>query len=63
MIRRQREPTLEEMLSDSIIQAVMEADGVDPRELEANLRQAGRGARRRAHGWRPWPALRPRPGD
>ena len=34
-----REPHLEEMLADSIIRAVMEADGVDPRELEAELRQ------------------------
>jgi hypothetical protein len=34
-----REPRLEEMLADSIIQAVMEADGVDSRELEAELRQ------------------------
>jgi hypothetical protein len=33
------EPRLEEMLADSIIRAVMEADGVDPRELEAELRQ------------------------
>jgi hypothetical protein len=40
MIWRHREPTLEEMLSDSIIQAVMAADGVDPRELEASLRRA-----------------------
>ena len=34
-----REPRLEEMLADSIIQAVMQADGVDSRELEAELRQ------------------------
>jgi hypothetical protein len=34
-----REPRLEEMLADSIIRAVMEADGIDPRELEADLRQ------------------------
>ena len=34
-----REPRLEEMLADSIIKAVMEADGVDPGELEAELRQ------------------------
>ena len=30
---------LEEMLGDSIIKAVMEADGVDSRELEVELRQ------------------------
>lgn len=51
MIRHQREPTLEEMLSDSIIQAVMEADGVDPRELEAMLRQHGRNSSRLRSGW------------
>jgi len=34
-----REPRLEEMLADSIIKAVMEADGVDSRALEAELRQ------------------------
>jgi hypothetical protein len=37
-----REPTLEEILSDSVTRAVMEADGVDRQELEAMLRQAGR---------------------
>ena len=35
-----RELRLEEMLGDSIIKAVMEADGVEPRELEVELRQA-----------------------
>jgi hypothetical protein len=30
---RQHEPTLEDMLSDSIIKAVMKADGVDPHQL------------------------------
>jgi hypothetical protein len=34
-----REPRLEEMLADPIVRAVMEADGVDLRELEAELRQ------------------------
>ena len=33
-----RELRLEEMLADSIIKAVMQADGVDSRELEAELR-------------------------
>ena len=47
-----REPTLEEILSDSIIQAVMAADGVDPRELEAVLRQARRSSRPVQSGWR-----------
>jgi hypothetical protein len=34
-----RELRLEEMLADSIIKAVMKADGVDSRELEAELQQ------------------------
>jgi hypothetical protein len=34
-----REPRLEAMLADSIVQAVMEADGVDPHELETIFRQ------------------------
>jgi hypothetical protein len=34
-----RELRLEDMLADSIIKAVMEADGVDSSELEAELRQ------------------------
>ena len=34
-----REPTLDEILSDSIVKALMEADGVDPQELAATLRQ------------------------
>jgi hypothetical protein len=32
------ELTIAEILSDSIVKAVMEADGVDPIELEAQLR-------------------------
>jgi hypothetical protein len=35
-----REPRLEEMLADSITKAVMDADGIDSRELEEELRQA-----------------------
>jgi hypothetical protein len=38
----QREPTIAEMLSDSIVVAVMKADGVDPVELEAQLRSTVR---------------------
>jgi hypothetical protein len=34
-----REPTLSEILSDSIVTALMHADGVDPIALEAMLRQ------------------------
>jgi hypothetical protein len=47
-----REPTLEEILSEPIIRAVMEADGVDRQELEAMLRQAGRNSRPVQSGWR-----------
>ena len=32
---RSREPSLQEMLSDPVIQAIMDADGVDRRQLEA----------------------------
>lgn len=32
------EPTLADALSDPLTQALMEADGVDPEELEADLR-------------------------
>jgi hypothetical protein len=46
---RQGEPTLEEILSDPIVRAVMEADGIDPHELAATLRQTGRMLARRAH--------------
>jgi hypothetical protein len=31
------EPTLEEILSDPIVEAVMQADDVDPNELDAML--------------------------
>jgi hypothetical protein len=37
-----REPTLNEILSDSIVRALMEAEGIDPQELATTLRQAGR---------------------
>jgi hypothetical protein len=33
-----REPTIVEILSDPIVQTVMEADGVDPKRLETLLR-------------------------
>ena len=53
-----REPTLEEMLSDSIVRAVMAADGVDPQELEAMLSPVGRNSSpvRRVRRWGPWSA-------
>jgi hypothetical protein len=34
-----REPTLDDILSDSIVRDVMRADGVDPQELAAMLRE------------------------
>jgi hypothetical protein len=34
----QREPTIAEILSDSIVKAMMRADGVDPEMLERDLR-------------------------
>jgi hypothetical protein len=39
-----REPTITEMLSDSIVMAMMKADGVDPVVLEAQLRGMAQGA-------------------
>lgn len=37
MTLRCRELDLKAMLADPIVKAVMEADGIDPRELEAEL--------------------------
>ena len=37
-IREYREPSLEEMLADPIVRALMESDGVDPAEVRALLR-------------------------
>jgi len=39
-----REPTITEMLSDSIVMAMMKAGGVDPVVLEAQLRGMAQGA-------------------
>ena len=39
-----REPTITEMLSDSIVRSLMRADGVEPNELEAMLKRVA-GAR------------------
>jgi hypothetical protein len=62
-----REPTLKEMLSDSIVRAVMRADGVHPHEIEAILvqvsprplpyppPQAGEGWEGVSDEWIPWP--------
>jgi hypothetical protein len=37
-----REPTLNRILSDCIVRAVMEADGVNPHELEVMLRRVAK---------------------
>ena len=42
------DPTLAEALSDPIVRALMRADGVDPRELEASLTDMARQVRRRS---------------
>lgn len=62
MIWRQREPTLKEILSDSIVTALMAADGVDPYELEAMLQKIGRTSKslHRARRWGAW-SCRPAP--
>jgi hypothetical protein len=39
-----REPTIAEMLSDPIVMAVMEADGVDPMAFEAQLKSMAQNA-------------------
>jgi hypothetical protein len=36
------EPSIAEMLSESIVQAMMQADGVDPERLETMLRSVAR---------------------
>ena len=38
LLKRESEPTMMELLSNSVVKAVMEADGVDPLMLEAQLR-------------------------
>jgi len=42
MYCRQPEPTLSEALTDPIVQAMMKADGVDPKALEAELKSMAR---------------------
>jgi hypothetical protein len=55
---RHREPTLEDMLSDPIVVALMDADGVDLHELRTMLNDIGRtlGTNRGARAWGQWPA-------
>lgn len=47
MSRCSREWSLQDALSDPLIQAVMEADGVDPDELAADLSEIALTLRRR----------------
>ena len=56
-----RELDLKAMLSDPIVKAVMEADGIDPRELEAELPEIV--ARLCATRNRPKPGLASASGD
>ena len=49
------------MLADPIVKTVMEADGIDPRELEAELQQIA--ARLRARWNTPKPGLASASGD
>jgi hypothetical protein len=62
MIWRQREPTLKEVLSDSIVTALMSADGGDTLELEAMLTQINRKSKssRQTGRWGTW-SCRPAP--
>ena len=41
------EPTLDEVLSDPLVQDVMASDGVDPLELQASLNEIAGNIRRR----------------
>jgi hypothetical protein len=53
-----REPTIAEILSDSIVRSLMRADGVDPNELGAMLkRMAGAQTRNRWKRLRVGPTL------
>jgi hypothetical protein len=50
-----REPTLEDILSDSIVKAMMAADGVNPRELKIMLTRVGTSRLPDDEGWISWP--------
>jgi hypothetical protein len=55
MYRHYREPTLDDILSDSIVRAMMAADGVSPHELKTMLSRVGARSIRDDEGWIPWP--------
>ena len=48
-----REPTLNGLLSDPIVRAVMEADGVNPLELEEMLRRVAQRLRLPSDQYKP----------
>jgi hypothetical protein len=50
--RPPHEPTLDEILSDPVVRAMMEADGVDPSEVEAMVRRIARTRREAAKSGR-----------
>src|SRR6516165_9007788 len=47
---RRREATLEEIFSDPVVRAMMEADGVNPHELETMLQQVAQRLRTAGRG-------------
>jgi hypothetical protein len=55
MYRHHREPTLEDILSDTIVRAMMAADGVSPRELKMMLTRVNARRVPDDDGWIPWP--------
>jgi hypothetical protein len=48
------EPTLDDVLSDPIVRAMMAADGVNPRELKVMLTRVGASRLRDDERWIPW---------
>ena len=50
MNRRRREATLEEIFSDPVVRAMMEADGVNPHELATMLQQVAQRLRTARRG-------------
>jgi hypothetical protein len=55
MHRYYREPTLQDILSDSIVRQLMAADHVDPRELRIMLTRVSTRPAADDEGWIPWP--------
>ena len=55
MYRHYREPTLQDILSDSIVRELMAADGVNPRELKTMLTRVSTRRVPDDDSWIPWP--------